>query len=138
MLTYSKLWILLKKRGMKKTDLKKPNARLSSATLAKLGKNEYVSSEILGRNLDFLNCQPGDIMENVTPEDIEKAGQAMNDLVNQTMTILESTTDMSREEILKQFQQELPTFMEKLSNNVPDILGINEMMASIKEKESSK
>lgn len=77
-------------------------------------------------------------MENVTPEDIEKAGQAMNDLVNQTMTILESTTDMSREEILKQFQQELPTFMEKLSNNVPDILGINEMMASIKEKESSK
>ncbi len=46
-------------------------------------------------------------MENVTPEDIEKAGQAMNDLVNQTMTILESTTDMSREEILKQFQQEL-------------------------------
>ncbi len=77
-------------------------------------------------------------MENVTPEDIEKAGQAMNDLVNQTMTILESTTDMSREEILKQFQQELPSFMEKLSNDDPDIFGINKMMASIKEKESSK
>ena len=70
MLIYTKLWLLLEKRGMKRTDLKEI---MSSATLAKLGKNEPVSSTVIAKICDFLNCQPNDIMENVTKENIEKA-----------------------------------------------------------------
>ena len=67
MLIYTKLWLLLEKRGMKRTDLKEI---MSSATLAKLGKNEPVSSTVIAKICDFLNCQPNDIMENVTKENI--------------------------------------------------------------------
>ena len=62
MITYTKLWILLKEKGMKRTDLK---AIMSSATLAKLGKNEPVSSTVIEKICDYLKCQPGDIMENL-------------------------------------------------------------------------
>ena len=68
MLIYTKLWLLLEKRGMKRTDLKEI---MSSATLAKLGKNEPVSSTVIAKICDFLNCQPNDIMENVTKENIK-------------------------------------------------------------------
>ncbi len=75
MLTYSKLWILLKKRGMKKTDLKKPNGPLSSATLAKLGKNEYVSSEVLGRICDFRTASRGTLWKTLHQRTLKKQGR---------------------------------------------------------------
>ena len=80
MLIYTKLWLLLEKRGMKRTDLKEI---MSSATLAKLGKNEPVSSTVIAKICDFLNCQPNDIMENVTKENIEKASGELNEKVNE-------------------------------------------------------
>ena len=57
---YYKLFIMLDKKGMKRTDLLKV---VSSVTLAKLGKGESVTTDILCKICDFLNCQPGDIME---------------------------------------------------------------------------
>ena len=42
--TYTKLWKLLLDKKMKRTDLKNI-AGISSSTLAKLGKDEYVSLE---------------------------------------------------------------------------------------------
>ncbi|MBQ9135841.1 MAG: helix-turn-helix domain-containing protein [Lachnospiraceae bacterium] len=59
MITYMGLMDLLNHRGMKKTDLLKI---LSSKTLAKLSKDEYVSGEVLEKICIFLKCQPGDIM----------------------------------------------------------------------------
>ena len=59
MITYVSLMDLLNHRGMKKTDLK---AILSSKTIAKLSKNEYVSGEVIEKLCLFLKCQPGDIM----------------------------------------------------------------------------
>lgn len=50
-------------RGMKRTDLLKPNGVLTSPTLAKLGKNENISIDIIDKLCEFLDCQPGDIME---------------------------------------------------------------------------
>ena len=84
MITYTKLWILLKEKGMKRTDLK---AIMSSATLAKLGKNEPVSSTVIEKICDYLKCQPGDIMENVTKEDIQKAGEIMNEKIAEVMGV---------------------------------------------------
>ena len=60
MMKYYKLFILLDKRGMKRTELLKV---ISSVTLAKLGKGESVITDINCKICDFLDCQPGDIME---------------------------------------------------------------------------
>ena len=51
MISYVKLWFLLKERGMKRTDLLEV---ISSATLAKLGKNEMVSLSVIEKICDYL------------------------------------------------------------------------------------
>ncbi len=63
MVAYYKLWDLLNRRGLKKTCLRKEPVSLASRTLAKLGKNEYVSTETIDRICSYLEVQPGDIME---------------------------------------------------------------------------
>ena len=60
---YYKLFDLLARKEMKKTDLLEI---ISSPTLAKLTKGEIVTTEVIQKICDFLNCQPGDIMENIT------------------------------------------------------------------------
>lgn len=47
---------------MKRIDLR-TTAKISSGTLAKLGKNEGVSTEVLVRICHALECDIGDIME---------------------------------------------------------------------------
>ena len=61
-ISYKKLWIKLAELEMKRTDLKE-FAGISSNTLAKLGKNEYISLEILERISRKFNCEIGDIVE---------------------------------------------------------------------------
>ena len=72
---YYKLFDLLNRKGMKKSDLRKI---ISSSTVAKLSKGEYISGEAIEKICEFLNCQPGDIMERVDEEtnikDFLKAG----------------------------------------------------------------
>ena len=114
MLIYTKLWLLLEKRGMKRTDLKEI---MSSATLAKLGKNEPVSSTVIAKICDFLNCQPNDIMENVTKENIEKASGELNEKVNEMLNLLTLTTGMSKEAILDNFVKVLPDFIDTLKKD---------------------
>ena len=59
---YYKLLDLLYRRGMVKTVLKK-KIDISSATLAKIAKHEYVSLEVIDKICKVLECQPGDILE---------------------------------------------------------------------------
>ncbi len=60
--SYIKLWKLLLDKEMKKVDLKK-KAGISSSTLAKLGKNEFVSMESMVKICSALHCDIGDVME---------------------------------------------------------------------------
>ena len=53
--TYTKLWKLLLDKKLKRTDLKEI-AGISSSTLAKLGKDEYVSMESIDRICAALKC----------------------------------------------------------------------------------
>ena len=53
--SYTKLWKLLLDKKMKRTDLK-DLAGISSSTLAKLGKDEYVSLESLDKICQALDC----------------------------------------------------------------------------------
>lgn len=59
---YVKLWKLLLDKNLKRTDLKRI-AQISSSTLAKLGKDEYVSLESLNKICEALDCQIQDVME---------------------------------------------------------------------------
>lgn len=59
---YYKLFDLLNRKGMKKTDLIKI-AGITSTTLARLSKNQTVNIEIIDRICCSLHCQPGDILE---------------------------------------------------------------------------
>ena len=59
---YNKLWKLLIDKNMTKTDLR-IKADMSTATLAKMSKNEIVSMDILLRICRVLECNVGDIID---------------------------------------------------------------------------
>ncbi len=64
---YNKLWKLLIDRNMKKKNLRLATG-ISTTALAKLGKNEHVSTEILTKICDALECDLCDIVELVKEE----------------------------------------------------------------------
>lgn len=66
---YNKLWKLLIDKNMKKKDLRLATG-MSTTALAKLGKNEHVSTEILVKICRVLNCDIADILE-IVREDSE-------------------------------------------------------------------
>ncbi|CUL88541.1 XRE family transcriptional regulator [Listeria monocytogenes] len=61
-LSYNRLWKLLIDRGMTKQDLRKATG-LSSASIAKLGKGQNVTTDVLVRICNALNCNLHDIVE---------------------------------------------------------------------------
>lgn len=70
-MSYKKLWKLLIDRDMKKSDLRK-QAKISSSSLAKLGKDENVTTDVLLRICEALNCNLNDIVESVPDEEAQK------------------------------------------------------------------
>lgn len=60
--SYKKLWKLLIDKDMKKKDLRQATG-ISTTSLAKLGKNEHINTEILVKICKVLECDIGDIME---------------------------------------------------------------------------
>ncbi len=62
--SYKRLWKLLIDRDMTKTDLRKA-AGISSSSLAKLSKDENVTTDILMRICSALNVGLNDIVEAV-------------------------------------------------------------------------
>ena len=67
MLSYNKLWKLLIDKGMTKTEMRL-KADISTTTLAKLGKNETVSMEVLLKICKVLECNVGNIMDVINEE----------------------------------------------------------------------
>ena len=61
-MSYKKLWKLLIDKDMNKTDLRKV-AGISSSSLAKLGKDENVTTDVLLRICKALDCELDDIVE---------------------------------------------------------------------------
>lgn len=62
---YSKLWKLLIDKKLNKTHLREL-AGISTGTLAKLGKNEYVSTEVIDKICTALNCKVEEVLEFVS------------------------------------------------------------------------
>ena len=79
-ITYNKLWHRLNERGLKKQDLREI-AGISKASIAKLVKNENVTTDVLLRICGALNCDISDIMG------IERPLQASNQPSNKEYSI---------------------------------------------------
>lgn len=61
-ISYKRLWKMLIDKDMKKKDLQ-AKAQISPASIAKLSKNENVTTEVLLKICKALNCDVSDIME---------------------------------------------------------------------------
>ncbi|MFB0830899.1 helix-turn-helix domain-containing protein [Brevibacillus laterosporus] len=62
MFSYKKLWKLMIDRGVKKGELR---GFLSSATIAKMGKDEYVSMEVLDKLCNYFGVSIEEIIEHI-------------------------------------------------------------------------
>ena len=67
-MSYDKLWKLLIDKKMTRSAMGN-EAGISSSSLAKLGKGENVTTEVLCRICQTLHCDVADIMEFVPDED---------------------------------------------------------------------
>lgn len=70
-LSYNKLWKLLIDKGMNKQDLKRVSG-LSSTSVAKLGKGENVTTDVLLRICTAMNCDIADIVECIDEKQSDK------------------------------------------------------------------
>ena len=60
-ISYNKLWKILIDKNMKKSDLKE-KAGISSASIAKLGKGDNITTDVLIKICESLDCRLEDIM----------------------------------------------------------------------------
>ena len=70
MISYNKLWKMMIDCGLNKTQLREKTGITTNA-IAKMGKGEKVSMDVLVKICRTLNCNIGDIMD-VLPEPEEK------------------------------------------------------------------
>jgi DNA-binding Xre family transcriptional regulator len=72
-LSYKKLWVKLVERDLKKTEFAKM-AGISSASLAKLGKGANITTDILLKICEALDCDISDIVEVVRDDEEDESG----------------------------------------------------------------
>lgn len=63
-ISYNKLWKMLIDKDMKKSDLR-DKAGISSASIAKLGKGDNITTDVLIKICEAMDCHLDDIMETV-------------------------------------------------------------------------
>lgn len=68
---YNRLWKLLIDRGIQKQELQKMS-EVSAASIAKMGRCENVTTDVLLRICEALDCNVEDIMERVSNLKIDK------------------------------------------------------------------
>lgn len=62
--SYKPLMVLLAQNEMKKGDLKQALG-LGPSTIAKMGKGEYISLEVLDKLCSYFKVQPNEIIEHI-------------------------------------------------------------------------
>ena len=71
MIVYYKLDELLKKRKITKTQLYK-ETKISTNVISKISKNEILKTDTLNRICEYLEVQPGDIMDWIPDAEYEE------------------------------------------------------------------
>ena len=72
--SYNPLWKMLIDRGLKKRELQEMS-EVSATSIAKLGRNENVTTEVLLRICESLDCDIQDMMERIPIKHDETAKQ---------------------------------------------------------------
>lgn len=89
MIRYYKLFDLLNRRGMNKSDLLDI---ISSKTIAKLSKGANLQTDVIDKICIYLGCQPSDIMEVITEDDlIDQQGVKKGTLIEKNVIDNEKT-----------------------------------------------
>lgn len=73
-ISYNPLWKLLIDKGWNKKDLREKSG-ISTASVAKLGKGENITTDVLLRICEALDCNITDIMETL-PDEKKEPGKA--------------------------------------------------------------
>lgn len=73
--SYKKLWKLLIDKDMKRKDLREATGISTASSMAKLSKNENLTTDVLLKICDALKCDISDIME----VSLDNADQSNND-----------------------------------------------------------
>lgn len=68
---YNRLWKLLIDLNMSKTELRE-KAGITTNALAKMGRNENVSTEVLCKICNALNCRLEDVVEIITENEVQQ------------------------------------------------------------------
>lgn len=132
MISFNKLWKIMAERDMNKSTLLEI---LSPSTIAKISKNSNINTETIGKICDFLDCQPGDIMENITEKKIEESSQKLAEQMNMLLKYMELSTGKNMEEISRETMENLPSFMKKMQENNFDMNSmLQEMINEAKTK----
>lgn len=109
MIKYYKLFDLLNKRDMKKSDLLDI---LSSKTIAKLSKGANLNTEVIDKICSHLKCQPGDIMEYVDKDMVDESIQTMYGALGGLFETLEKTTGKDSKTLWNEFLKHAPKKMK--------------------------
>lgn len=89
MIRYYKLFDLLNRRGMNKSDLLDI---ISSKTIAKLSKGANLQTDVIDKICIYLGCQPSEIMEVITEDDlIDQQGVKKGTLIEKNVIDNEET-----------------------------------------------
>ena len=72
-MNYKKLWKLLIDKNMKKKDLREATG-LTTNTIAKMGKDQAVSMDVLSRICEALEVNIGDIVDYVPSKTTDRKG----------------------------------------------------------------
>ena len=70
LISYNKLWKLMIDKGINKQELKKISG-ISTASIAKLGKGENITTLVLLKICEALDCDTSDIMEVIDESKLE-------------------------------------------------------------------
>lgn len=68
-ISYRPLWVMLAQRNMTKKELREKSG-ISTASLAKLGKGDNLTTDVLLKICEALNCNINEIIETV-PNEVE-------------------------------------------------------------------
>lgn len=118
MFVYKKLWALMESKGVTRNDLRN-NGILSPSTIAKLGKNERVSIDVIESLCEYLDCQPGDIMEYVSDKKLAEATAMLAQLQHSIIEVQKkfgiTDKDIDESGILDAIRKgELESYMDNL------------------------
>jgi DNA-binding Xre family transcriptional regulator len=73
-MSYNKLWKLLIDKGMNRKDLKRVSG-ISTTSIAKMGKGENITTDVLIKICKALDCNTDDIMEVIEDKQTEEGGE---------------------------------------------------------------